>query len=337
MNSIYKKLSSSSIYLIVCAALALAPVMTHAQATPDAEPNTNSPAPVVRRIAITIDDLPFETRYLKLADVQRATKTMLATLQAHKVKALGFVNEDRLLVKGEVDARIGLLESWLDAGMELGNHNFGHLGFHGSSLAKYQEAVLRGDTFTRWLLQERKQVPRYYRFPHNQTGDNAEVQMQFEQFLHQHGYKVAPFTIEHDDFIYARVYEDTLLKNRKDEAERLRKDYLANLDRAVNTFETMSDEMFGRQISHILNIHVSLLNADMLDKMLGKLEQRGYQFITLEEALQDPAYQLPAGPSGQYGMSWLARWARMARKRLSVYGQPDPEEWIMKRDQELQR
>lgn len=335
MNSVYKKLSSCARHLLASAALVLvmAPVGAQVQTRLD----TNSATPVVRRIAITIDDLPFETRRLKLADEQRATKAILSTLQAHKVKALGFVNEDRLLVKGEVDARIGMLESWLDAGMELGNHNFGHLGFHGSSLAKYQEAVLRGDTFTRWLMQERKQVPRYYRYPHNQTGDNAEVQKQFEDFLQQHDYKIAPFTIEHDDFTYARVYEDAVLKNRKEDAERLRKAYLANLDRAVNTFETMSDEMFGRQVSHILNIHASLLNADMLDNMLSKLEQRGYQFITLEEALQDPAYLLPAGPSRQYGMSWLARWARMAKKRLSVYGQPDPEEWIMKWDQELAR
>jgi len=133
------------------------------------------------------------------------------------------------------------------------------------------------------------------------------------------------------------VHEDAVLKNRKDDAERLRKDYLANLDRAVDTFETMSNEMFGRQVSHILNVHASRLNADMLDKMLSKLEQCGDKFITLEEALQDPAHQQPAGSSGKYDMSWLARWARMAKKRLSVYGQPDSEEWIVKWDKELSR
>jgi hypothetical protein len=42
------------------------------------------------------------------------------------------------------------------------------------------------------------------------------------------------------------------------------------------------------------------------------LERRGYTFVTLEEAMSDRAYQLPDTYTGEWGISWLQRWA-MAR------------------------
>jgi hypothetical protein len=39
------------------------------------------------------------------------------------------------------------------------------------------------------------------------------------------------------------------------------------------------------------------------------LEGRGYRFITLEDALQDPAYQSPDTYVGSGGITWLHRWA----------------------------
>ena len=42
------------------------------------------------------------------------------------------------------------------------------------------------------------------------------------------------------------------------------------------------------------------------------LERRGYSFVTLEEAMSDRAYRLPDTYTGEWGISWLQRWA-MAR------------------------
>src|SRR5260363_20805 len=77
---------------------------------------------------------------------RKKTRALLKTLQKHRVKAIGFVNEDKLYIKqSEVNARIGILEAWLDAGMELGNHNLGHLGLQNTPLAAYEAAVLKGE------------------------------------------------------------------------------------------------------------------------------------------------------------------------------------------------
>jgi len=89
--------------------------------------------------------------------------------------------------------------------------------------------------------------------------------------------------------------------------------------------------LFGRQIAQVLLIHANEINADSLAATLQRLQDRGYRFITLGEALADPAYASAAGASRQYGPSWLSRWARSMGKKLSVYGQPDPSGWVAER------
>jgi hypothetical protein len=131
--------------------------------------------------------------------------------------------------------------------------------------------------------------------------------------------------------MFSAVYDDAQRRGDAGEAARLRSAYLAHLDEAVTAFETMSGELFDRQISHILLIHANRINADTLDLTLQRLRARGYAFISLEQALRDPAYTSPDAYIGPAGPSWLLRWARGLRIKTSVGGQPDPEPWIQKR------
>lgn len=282
-------------------------------------------------VAITVDDLPFVRENLTIQEMRKETGELLAALKAYRVPAIGFVNEDKLLVNGQVDARIGLLRDWLDAGMTLGNHSYGHVGLQTTPLSDAEAAVLKGEVITRWLMNEYDQTPRYYRYPYNQTGPTKEIREAFLAFLHQHGYAIAPFTIEDDDYVYALVYDDDLLHGNMNEAQKIRNAYIAHLIVSFSTFETMSQELFGRQINQILVLHANRLNADSLDTQLMMLEKRGYCFVSLDAALKDPAYTSPDGYVGPYGMSWLHRWSIGLHKKLSVYGQPDPEDWIMRR------
>ncbi len=290
-----------------------------------------------KKIAITIDDLPVASvEPISMSDKQRITDRILAALVRHHVKAVGFVNEDKIYASGEVDAGIGLLKKWLDAGMELGNHNFGHLGLFKTPLDHYEDAIVKGEVITRWLLAARGAAPKYYRYPFNQTGNTLKDKEQIETFLSTRGYTIAPFTIEHDDYYYACVYDRGYAQNKqvKDFAQ-LSQSYLAHLGASIETFETMSAELFSRQIPQIFLIHASRLNADTLDRTLDEFIRRGYSFVSLDEALRDAAYRLATGPSGKFGPSWLARWARTQNRQLTVYGQPDPAGWIAVQHQRL--
>src|SRR5260364_483144 len=75
-------------------------------------PLAQKPVPV-RQIAITFDDFPFVNEGLSLTDIKKKKRALLKTLQKHRVKAIGFVNEDKLYIKqSEVNSRIGILEAW---------------------------------------------------------------------------------------------------------------------------------------------------------------------------------------------------------------------------------
>src|SRR4051812_19770017 len=71
-----------------------------------------------RQIAITIDDLPFGGPDLGLPRIRALNEKILATLRREKVPAVGFVNESKLYVAGETEARTTLLADWLEAGQE---------------------------------------------------------------------------------------------------------------------------------------------------------------------------------------------------------------------------
>jgi peptidoglycan/xylan/chitin deacetylase (PgdA/CDA1 family) len=279
-----------------------------------------------KQIAITIDDLPVASvTDATLADVQAINGALLTALKAHGVKAVGFVNEDRLFHWGEVDARIATLAQWLDAGMELGNHNHGHLGLWKHSVDENADAVIKGEAVLRRLTSERGAPLRYYRHPYTQTGRTVEDKQAFEGFLAARGYRIAPFTIEHDDYLFACLYDRTFHTASAAALATLENDYVAHLKQAVGTYESMSQQLFGRQIPQILLVHANRLNARMLDRLLATLRELGYGFIPLEQALRDEAYRSPDLPSGQFGPSWLTRWAKQRGAKLSVYGHADPD------------
>lgn len=296
--------------------------------------SVQSPANSNKKIAITIDDLPFTASTQKtLEEKTELTKQLLTSLKKHDIEAVGFVNEKKLLVEGEVDGHIAILEQWLEAGMELGNHTFDHSGMNQTSLDDMKESVIKGRVVSDWLSKKYNKPYRYFRHPFTQTGNSIEEKEAFENFLKQQGLEVAPFTIEHTDYLFSCAYDRS--RESEENIAQIKKDYLLHLSDALDAFETMSDELFNRQIPQIWLIHANTINAETLDKQLELLKDRGYEFVTLEQAMKDPAYQIETAPSKRYGPSWLMRWAKHQKKKLSVYGQPEPPEGVMAMYKEL--
>ena len=112
---------------------------------------------VERRVAITVDDLPEAiparpTATGELRELERYNEAIPTILKAHRARATGFVNERKLHVAGERDARVALLQRWIDAGFELGNHTYSHANFNQVSLEEMEDETIRGEVVTRSLL-----------------------------------------------------------------------------------------------------------------------------------------------------------------------------------------
>jgi peptidoglycan/xylan/chitin deacetylase (PgdA/CDA1 family) len=286
-----------------------------------------------RAIAITVDDLPAVSLRRDVATHAAITRGILDAFRRYGVPAIGFVNESKLADGDRIDsARVALLRAWLDAGMQLGNHSYSHPDLHGVPLEQYEDDVLRGERVTRSLLAERGLEPRWFRHPFLHTGTDLDTKRRFERFLDEHGYRVAPVTFDNYDFIFARVYERTVESGDRGTAQRVADAYVAYMDSVVGYYEAQSRTLFGTEPAQVLLLHANRLNADHVGRVLESLVRRGYRFVTIDEALRDPAYSQPDEYIGAGGITWLHRWALTAGKRGAVFaGEPTVPEWIATR------
>lgn len=262
-------------------------------------------AAVRRQVAVTFDDLPAPQGDLE--NMRGITSRLLASLKRNGVPVVGFVNERKLYSRGEVDERTELLRAWLEAGEELGNHTFSHINLRRAPLAAYEEDVVRGETVTRMLLEERGMKLRYFRHPFLWTGETPEYKDGLARFLASRGYTVAPVTIDNDDYVFADAYFRAKKRGDAETAKRVADAYVPYMETVFDFFEKLSAETFGREVSHVLLLHANEINADRFDELAAMMKRRGYAFVTLEEALKDTAY---AEPDALYksGVSWIHRW-----------------------------
>ena len=272
------------------------------------EPMASSPsAETLRTVAVTIDDLP-TVRGETAERRQRITDGLLAHLAAHRIPAIGFVNEQKMGEPAPHPDQVAMLERWLDAGLELGNHTYSHPSLFETPLADFQDDVLRGERVTRRLMAQRGDTLRYFRHPYLNTGPDTTTKAAFEQFLAAHGYTIAPVTFDNDEWIYALAYDRAEAAGDSALARRVGEDYVRYMDETFAFYEAFSRDLLGREPAQILLIHANALNADYLGALADALERRGYRFVSIGEALRDPAYALPDRYAGRAGISWLQRW-----------------------------
>ena len=107
------------------------------------------------------------------------------------------------------------------------------------------------------------------------------------------GYRVAPVTVDNNDFMFANVYARARATNDREVAARVAEAYMPYMEGVFAHFERVSREFLGREVRQILLLHVNELNADYLDDLIRMLRGRRYRFISLDAALDDPAYALP--------------------------------------------
>jgi peptidoglycan/xylan/chitin deacetylase (PgdA/CDA1 family) len=273
-------------------------------------------------VAITIDDLPRggDGGPRDLAAVRDLTQRLLAPFREQHIPVIGFVIEGRAAFGP--DALREVLELWLDAGADLGNHSYSHLNVNKVPLADYTADITRGEPTVRAALAARGRTLKYFRHPYLFTGSTPEIKASLKQFLDAHAYTVAPVTIDDDDYEFAALY------TRPEYRERVRKEYVPYMESVVAFFEERGVEVVGHDFPQILLIHASELNADVMPELLAMFRRRGYDFVSLDVALRNDAYGLPDGYVGTGGFSWIHRWSKT--KGMPPKGEPEVPAWVSK-------
>jgi peptidoglycan/xylan/chitin deacetylase (PgdA/CDA1 family) len=284
-----------------------------------------------RAVAITFDDLPDLSGDEHTVEQTTAMmQKLISAIAAQRLPAIGFVNEDKLLdeTNRRNDPRLELLlDAWLASGLDLGNHTFAHVDLHEVGPAKFEDDILRGEVTTRALCEKYHRPLKWFRHPYLDTGQTLADRDAVNAFLATHGYDVAPVTIDNSEWIYALAYEkapSALVRWR------VRNDYLRYMATRFAWYETRSHALFGREIRQVLLLHASTLNADVFPRLARMIRRRGYRFISLDEALADPAYRSPdTWIDG--GVSWIERWGVTRGVSQKVFDRdPAASGWVVR-------
>lgn len=281
-----------------------------------------------REIAFTIDDLPVVSRIQDEAVLLSITDSLLKHLNTYKIPAAGFVIKSKVTNDDSLSRfKTGLLRRWLDAGMELGNHTYSHPSLNQTSAEEYIADIDKGEEIFEKVKPGYK--PSLFRHPYLHTGRDSITRSAVEYHLHLSGYTIAPVSIDNGDYIFARAYEKAIMKNDMPLSNRIAADYINYMDSVVQYYENQSKALLGYEIKQILLMHANKLNSDCLDELAERLKSRGYKFISIREALTDPAYKLSDKYYGKGGISWLHRWAlTQGRKGEYFKGEPEVPEYV---------
>lgn len=282
-------------------------------------------------MVLTFDDLPAQrAQFLPEDRVAEINERLVELLASRGIPAIGFVNEDKLEVEGEVARRrVELLELWLDAGLELGNHSYSHPDLHRVPLGEFLDDITRGERVLRPTLKAYGLEPRFFRHPFLHTGTDLETKTAVENYLAAHSYRVAPVTIDNSEWIFARAYDEALDRTDTDLQQQLGDAYVDYMVAMTVYYEDQSRKLFDREIPQVMLLHANAINAHHLEALLLRLSERGYAFIDLETALADPAYASSDTFTGRGGITWLHRWALTREVDRSMFaGEPTTPDWV---------
>ena len=267
--------------------------------------------PVQRQVALTFDDIPGvampRASRCNVKAIGDMNRKLVEGLKSNRVPAFGLVTPSGIC-EGQARALGEILDIWLDAGFDLGNHSFSHFDINNVPLARYEADVARGAAAIEPILEKRQKKLKYFRHPFLHAGKNPQTKRAFEKFLRDNSYTVAPVTIDNQEWVFAEAYANAVSRGDTILQKRIVTSYLSYMDGIFTFFEKLSVEVTGREIKQVLLLHANSLNADHFDELAAMMRRRGYTFITLDQALSDPAYALPDNYAGPTGFSWLHRW-----------------------------
>src|SRR5215469_2857787 len=240
-----------------------------------------------QQIAFTWDDLPAhsalppgETR------VKIGKKIIAAMREAHMPPAYGFVNGE---FAEKEPLSTPMLQEWRDAGLPLGNHTWSHMNLNQRPLAEWEADVLKNEPLLKSYMKDNDW--HWLRFPYLAEGDTPEKRHEARAFLQSHGYRIAGVTMSFADYLYNEPYARCVAKNDTAAIAQLEEAYLKAADATIDYTRSMSKTLYNRDIPYVLLMHVGALDARMLPRLLELYRDKGFTFVTLEKAEQDPFYK----------------------------------------------
>ena len=92
-------------------------------------------------------------------------------------------------------------------------------------------------------------------------------------------------------------------------------DYVNYMEKKLNYYNNQANRLFGRDINQILLLHASSLNSDYIDSLITMFKKNNFIFVNMDKAIEDQVYKTEVTAYGNWGISWLDRWALSQGKK----------------------
>jgi peptidoglycan-N-acetylglucosamine deacetylase len=277
--------------VIAAVLLALAPCLSPVSAAP---PGGRA------KVALTFDDLPVHGPLPPGVSRLDVARSILAALQAAKAPpTYGFINAKT----ADTPETREFLALWRAAGHPLANHSFSHMDLDTNTVAAYGEDIAANEPVLRELMGSGDW--HWFRYPFLREGNTTERRRGAQALLKERGYRVAQVTLDFWDWAYNTPYARCAEKGDTKGVEWLKESYLSEADAWITKGRQDAQQLYGRDVKHVMLLHVGSLQVVMLPRLLELLEKRGFELVTLEEAQGDPVYAEDPGLPFEGGRSFL--------------------------------
>ena len=245
-------------------------------------------------IAFTFDDGPKVEKDARMNPSERNT-LLLQQLKGHGIKSALFIT-----IKGLDEEGLALARKWGEEGHMIGNHTVTHPFFSNSktTLQSFEQELLGCDSIIRNMPGYSKR----FRFPFLNEGDTKEKRDGFRAFMKSIRYNPAPVSIDASDWYYNSRLLSKLNENPSINIEPYRKAYLNHLWNRACYYDSLSKQVLGHSVKHILLLHHNTINAMFLGDIIRMFQEKKWKVIDAQKAFRDPVYKmepniLPAGQS----------------------------------------
>ncbi len=257
--------------------------------------------PSGKKILLSFDTLP-AMKPMGFWAPREISNMILKALERNDIKAVGFVVAEK--VEDDPTSYI-VLEDWASKGHILGNQTFGNVDLNELSAEDFLQHAEDGQRPI-WATAKKFRFNfRYFRFPQLHEGNTPGKKKDVRRALADGGYQIVPITVKTSDFRFNRP----LIEKQKaqESLDELKAAYLRHIGTMLDYAEKQSKALFDRNITQILWLHAGIATATWLEDLIPMLRARGYEFVSLPDALTDPAFKTPETYAGPLGLSFLDR------------------------------
>jgi peptidoglycan/xylan/chitin deacetylase (PgdA/CDA1 family) len=248
-------------------------------------------------VALTFDDLPAAGSLPPGQNRSKIAATLAAELKANHLEGTyGFVNAVKL--ENDPDAQQAL-RTWIDAGMNIGNHTWSHPSLTASTAEEFERNIAQNEPALAQYAAPRDW--HWFRYPFLWEGDTLEKRHAVRAYLRDHGYRVAQVTLDFEDYAWNDAYGRCTAKQDDAALAWLRQSYLENAAEYIRLGREEQQIAFGREIPNVLLLHETAFTTLMLPELLNLLRQEGFSFVPLAKVERDRAYAMDPDAALKYG------------------------------------